>query len=275
MDFDPGLKIGEEINNDRLCEIFLCSGQGGMRKSNKTNTLVFVSKQFGRIYDDRWIGETLHYTGMGLEGNQEIHLSQNKTLSQSKTNGVDLHLFEKFKEREYTYRGRIELSGEPYEERQPDLKGNIRRVWMFPLRVKDRDHFSIDLTIQRGLEKEKEKKARKLSIEELKKRVKFSPRVPGNRDVKTKTYERSSIVSELAKRRAGGRCQLCLMEAPFKTKDGSPYLETHHIVWLSNGGEDTPENTVALCPNCHRKMHSLNLKKDRDFLIDAAKGNKF
>ena len=275
MDFDPGLKIGEEINNDRLCKIFLCSGQGGMRKSNKTNTLVIVSKHVGRIYDDRWIGETLHYTGMGLEGDQEIHLSQNKTLSQSKTNGVDLHLFEKFKEREYTYRGRIELSGEPYEERQPDLKGNIRRVWMFPLRVKDRDHFSIDLTIQRGLEKEKEKKARKLSIEELKKRVKFSPRVPGNRDVKTKTYERSSIVSELAKRRAGGRCQLCLMEAPFKTKDGSPYLETHHIVWLSNGGEDTPENTVALCPNCHRKMHSLNLKKDRDFLIDAAKGNKF
>ena len=270
MDFDPGLKIGEEINNDRLCEIFLCSGQGGMRKSNKTNTLVIVSKHVGRIYDDRWIGETLHYTGMGLEGDQEIHLSQNKTLSQSKTNGVDLHLFEKFKEREYTYRGRIELSGEPYEERQPDLKGNIRRVWMFPLRVKDRDHFSIDLTIQRGLEKEKEKKARKLSIEELKKRVKFSPRVPGNRDVKTKTYERSSIVSELAKRRAGGRCQLCSMEAPFKTKDGSPYLETHHIVWLSNGGEDTPENTVALCPNCHRKMHSLNLKKDRDFLIDAA-----
>ena len=141
---------------------------------------------------------------------------------------------------------------------------------MFPLRVKDRDHFSIDLTIQRGLEKEKEKKARKLSIEELKKRVKFSPRVPGNRDFKTKTYERSSIVSELAKRRAGGRCQLFLMEATFKTKDGSLYLETHHIVWLSNGGEDTPENTGALCPNSHRKMHSLNLKKDRDFLIDAA-----
>ena len=186
MDFDPGLKIGEEINNDRLCEIFLCSGQGGMRKSNKTNTLVIVSKHVGRIYDDRWIGETLHYTGMGLEGDQEIHLSQNKTLSQSKTNGVDLHLFEKFKEREYTYRGRVELTGEPYEERQPDLNANIRRVWLFPLWVKDRDPFSINLTLQIGLEKEKEKKVKKLSIQELKKRVKFSPSVPGNRDVKNK-----------------------------------------------------------------------------------------
>ena len=56
-----------------------------------------------------------------------------------------------------------------------------------------------------------------------------------------------------------------------KTKDGSPYLETHHIVWLSNGGEVTPDNTVALCPNSHRKMHSLNLKKDRDILLDAAR----
>ena len=117
MDFDPGLKIGEEINNDRLCEIFLCSSEGGMRKSNKTNTLVIVSKHVGRIYDDRCIEETLPYTGMGIEGDQGIHLSQNKTLSQSKTNGVDIHHSEKFKEREYTYRGRVELSGEPYEER--------------------------------------------------------------------------------------------------------------------------------------------------------------
>ena len=119
MGFDPGLKIGEGINNDRLCEIFLCSGQGGMRKSNKTNTLVIVSKHVGRIYDDRWIGETLHYTDMGLEGDQGIHLSQNKTLSQSKTNGVDIHHSKKFKEREYTFRGRVELLGEPYDERSP------------------------------------------------------------------------------------------------------------------------------------------------------------
>ncbi|WP_296863638.1 HNH endonuclease [Thermosyntropha sp.] len=28
-----------------------------------------------------------------------------------------------------------------------------------------------------------------------------------------------------------------------------------HIEWLSRGGTDTIDNTVALCPNCHRKMH--------------------
>ncbi|WP_223111555.1 HNH endonuclease [Billgrantia pellis] len=32
--------------------------------------------------------------------------------------------------------------------------------------------------------------------------------------------------------------------------------------WLAKGGEDTIENTVALCPNCHRKMHALGLEAD-------------
>ncbi|MFU8787539.1 MAG: HNH endonuclease [Methylobacter sp.] len=32
-------------------------------------------------------------------------------------------------------------------------------------------------------------------------------------------------------------------------------MEVHHIVPLSQGGEDTIEYVVALCPNCHRKRH--------------------
>ncbi|MSR17052.1 MAG: HNH endonuclease, partial [Methylococcaceae bacterium] len=51
-----------------------------------------------------------------------------------------------------------------------------------------------------------------------------------------------------------------------KTKEGEPYLESHHIEWLANGGADSIENTTALCPNCHRKMHSLNSPSDRDYL---------
>ncbi len=65
-----------------------------------------------------------------------------------------------------------------------------------------------------------------------------------------------------AKRRARGTCQLCEKPAPFRTRDGEPYLETHHIDPLTDGGEDVIENTVALCPNCHRKMHALNLPVD-------------
>lgn len=80
--------------------------------------------------------------------------------------------------------------------------------------------------------------------------------------VTTHVHERNNYVSEFAKRRANGKCQLCKKTAPFKSKSGRPYLEAHHIIWLSNRGSDTLENTVALCPNCHKKMHIVADKHD-------------
>jgi 5-methylcytosine-specific restriction endonuclease McrA len=29
----------------------------------------------------------------------------------------------------------------------------------------------------------------------------------------------------------------------------------HHVKQLAHGGEDTVENAIAVCPNCHRKAH--------------------
>jgi 5-methylcytosine-specific restriction endonuclease McrA len=40
----------------------------------------------------------------------------------------------------------------------------------------------------------------------------------------------------------------------------------------TEGGEDSIENAVALCPNCHRKMHVLNLTPDIKKLNDKAIG---
>lgn len=54
--------------------------------------------------------------------------------------------------------------------------------------------------------------------------------------------------------RAKGRCQLCGCDAPFKDRDGHPYLEMHHVLPFREGGTDSPDNLVALCPNCHRKI---------------------
>ena len=45
----------------------------------------------------------------------------------------------------------------------------------------------------------------------------------------------------------------------------------HHIVWLSNGGEDSTDNTVALCPNCHRKMHILDDPADVEKLKETVR----
>jgi len=74
--------------------------------------------------------------------------------------------------------------------------------------------------------------------------------------IHTSVYERNPYIAEIAKRRAKGVCQLCKNPSPFNDKQGRPYLEEHHIIWLSKGGQDSMNNVVALCPNCHAKMHN-------------------
>lgn len=78
----------------------------------------------------------------------------------------------------------------------------------------------------------------------------------------TSGYIRNKYISAYAKRRAHGICQLCENPAPFSDPNGEPYLESHHIDWLSDDGEDSIYNVVALCPNCHKKMHVLDLEED-------------
>ena len=42
---------------------------------------------------------------------------------------------------------------------------------------------------------------------------------------------------------------------PFLKINGARYLEVHHLKRLADGGSDTIENAVAVCPNCHRELH--------------------
>lgn len=88
------------------------------------------------------------------------------------------------------------------------------------------------------------------------------------------SFIRKRYVSEYAKRRARGRCQLCGTTAPFNDQYGHPYLEVHHVIWLADGGSDSIDNVVALCPNCPRKMHSLNLEEDVQTLLQVAASMK-
>lgn len=41
------------------------------------------------------------------------------------------------------------------------------------------------------------------------------------------------------------------------------------MIWLSRGGEDSIANTVALCPNCHTRMHILDKPEDVDKLQEV------
>ena len=266
MSLDTNLKRGQVINNDQLCEIFKCSPQAGMRRSLKTNSLVLVSNHVASIYDDRWIGDVFHYTGMGQLGDQTLTRTQNKTLAESPVNGVDVYLFEVDRETEYRYQGQVELVAAPYQEVQPDQAQQDRKVWVFPLRLKEGTPAPLDTSEFMAAVLTREKKARKLTDAELEEKAKKAPQQAGERTVTSKQYERNPYVSMHTKRRAKGFCELCELAAPFTDASGQPYLETHHIDWLAQGGHDTLENTVALCPNCHRKMHVVDAARDRELL---------
>lgn len=273
MGFDPGLKIGDVITNHELGTIFKCGNSGGMRKSNTRKSLVIVNDQTKGLYENRWEGDILHYTGMGRSGDQSLHYQQNATLNESNTNGVKLFLFEVVKATEYTYLGPVVLHAMPYQERQPDQDDQIRNVWIFPLKLNHSEEASSifgNLIEQKFIEKEK--KVRRLSTEELKEKAKqTNSKKVAKRNVTVTAHERNSYVVEYAKRRANGVCELCEIEAPFLNKNNEPYLETHHIEWLANGGEDTIENTVALCPNCHTKMHIVDAQEDVEKLRQIVK----
>ena len=70
---------------------------------------------------------------------------------------------------------------------------------------------------------------------------------------------------------AKGICELCKMPAPFIGPDGRPYLEGHYVRWLSEGGRAIASNVVALCPNCHTKIHVLHAEEDLEELKEIAK----
>lgn len=263
MGITQDIEQGTIIDNNELCEIFKCGPQGGIRKSNKTNTLVLISDNTKSLYEDRWINDTMHYTGMGREGDQDINFHQNRTLAESPHNTVEVHFFEVFEARRYTYIGLVELATDPYQEEQPDAKGNLRNVWIFPLKLKGKKStFVLPNSAIQKKQEHLERKVERISDEELELRARYSRKGVGSRKTITRTYERNVNVAEYTKRKANGKCQLCNQQAPFADKKGRPFLETHHIVWLSKGGEDTIENTVALCPNCHRTLHILNEDTD-------------
>jgi hypothetical protein len=71
----------------------------------------------------------------------------------------------------------------------------------------------------------------------------------------TKEYTRSKKIKKYVKKRADGLCEGCGERAPFTSKTGKPYFHAHHVHELSDGGSDTIDTVIALCPNCHYRVH--------------------
>lgn len=99
-------------------------------------------------------------------------------------------------------------------------------------------------------------RARTLDADALQRRLAAAPRIPERLQIISVGYRRNADVIVAVLNRANGVCERCRKNAPFvRRSDGTPFLEVHHRTPLAEGGEDTIENALALCPNCHREVH--------------------
>jgi hypothetical protein len=87
-------------------------------------------------------------------------------------------------------------------------------------------------------------------------RIQYANAIPARIATTSLVFARNPDVVAETLVRAKGICQDCQSPAPFhRRSDGTAYLEVHHRKPLAEGGSDTLDNTIALCPNCHRKAH--------------------
>jgi len=119
---------------------------------------------------------------------------------------------------------------------------------------KKSDHKTID-QIHKEFE-EKVKTSKNDSEQERRERLKLADKKPTSTSAQINVFLRNPDVKVEVLRRANEHCEYCQSPAPFKKdSDGEGFLEVHHIKPLAEGGDDTVENAVALCPNCHRHAH--------------------
>jgi 5-methylcytosine-specific restriction protein A len=222
--------------------------QGGIITPKNHPLVIIITGEEGLQHgyaDRRREDGVFEYFGEGQLGDMQL-TGGNKAIAEHSASGESLLLFRKA-DTGFRFEGEMVCESFHYE-RSPDRKGNDRSAIVFELRpleavsevVEDRGApQGADLA---GL------LAKALAAA-------AAPPRTGVGTVRT-VYERSRDVRDYVLARAGDNCEGCETSAPFKRKDGSPYLEPHHIRRLSDGGPDHPAFVIALCPNCHRRVHA-------------------
>jgi 5-methylcytosine-specific restriction protein A len=244
-----GFEIGRVYNRRNDIHARFGGQQQGGIITPRDHPLVIVitgEEGFQHGYADRLRPDgVFEYFGEGQVGDMQL-TGGNKAVAEHSASGESLLLFRK------TPTG-LRFEGEMvcetfHYERTPDREGNDRNAIVFELRQLEAVTEIID---ERGA-------PATVDLESLLAKALASAATPPKSGTGTlrNVYERSRDVRDYVLARAGSTCEGCQSPAPFTRKDGSPYLEPHHIRRLSDGGPDHPAFVIALCPNCHRRVHA-------------------
>lgn len=263
----PFFEIGNHYLRKELHNQFKGQRQHGI-STPASESFIFVftdpsSEEFG--YSDEFLDNGLFvYSGEGQVGNMTME-GGNKRILRHEENGDSLYIFEKVGEENgadvVAYDGEYRYV-DHYWEKAPDDNGELREAVRFKLAPVD--GLTVDLD---------ESEVAELSAEELFERAKKSGSGETRRTASSEwSYTRSDLVRDFALQDADGVCQACEEEAPFRHKNGEPFLEVHHLYRVSDGGVDGPENVIGVCPNCHREIHYGRRGEDlNEKLIQKAK----
>ena len=235
--------------------------QGGISTPADYNLIFLFVSESGSAYgykDEFRPDGIFWYTGEGQEGDMEMSRG-NRALRDHQESGKALHLFEALGEGQVRYIGKASCLGHHWEDR-PDVHGKMRRAIVFELAVEPTGDSGAD-GVEEHIEKYDGSSQRWWTRPQRELRA-LALQKPSSSASKEETrqavYRRSKAVQVYVKRRAEGRCEGCGNEAPFMTPQGRPYLEAHHVRRVSDGGPDHPRWVIALCPNCHRRVHYGN-----------------
>ena len=226
--------------------------QGGISTPrNAPYAVLFTGKAGGQYgYEDGWRDEDIFvYTGEGQLGDMTFKAG-NRAIRDHANDGKELLLFESLgKGQPVRFLGSFACPTWEYG-RGPDRDGNERTTIRFHL-------------VRTGLEvgepgAEDMPSAPETGLEELRRRAYAAlgaTKSGSTKEARRVLYERSQDVRDYVLARAGGVCELTGQQAPFRRKNGEPYLEVHHTRRLSDDGPDDPRWVAAITPTAHREIH--------------------
>lgn len=221
--------------------------QGGIVTPSQHPLVIIITGEEGleHGYADRTRDDgVFEYFGEGQVGDMVMQRG-NLAIASHAAEGRSLFLFRK------TTEGLRFVSEMVYDkhhtEKAPDREGNERDAIVFELRP-------LSAVVETTEETPQTEPIR--TLEELRALAKAATSLISKTSSVRNVYQRSCDVRTYVLARADGNCEGCKNPAPFTRKNGTPYLEPHHIRRVSDGGPDNPSFVVALCPNCHRRVHA-------------------
>ncbi|HOC44119.1 MAG TPA: HNH endonuclease signature motif containing protein [Thermoanaerobaculales bacterium] len=252
MDFVPG----RLYNRRELHDEYGGQRQGGISTpANHPMVFLFTGEaghQFG--YRDGFLDDgTFRYFGEGQVGDMRMKFG-NLAIRDHHLNGERLYLFKSRKDRKLEYQGEVAYVDHA-EVVTADKNGDPRRAIAF--RLAFLNHASGQAITATDAGADPLLGLSRMSLSALY-RLATTP-APSDAEPRKRTKierRRSLAVRAYVLKRACGRCECCGQTAPFKNRYGGPYLEPHHIRRLADEGPDHPRWVAALCPNCHRRIHS-------------------